>query len=59
MPRLNMFRPKTQDPDGAWVVCEGDFVVFDGEDEHAGPGHALAVTRFDAFSCHSPALVFV
>lgn len=26
----NAFRPKTQDPDGAWVVCEGDFVVFDG-----------------------------
>lgn len=26
----NMFRPKTQDADGAWVVCEGDFVVFDG-----------------------------
>jgi hypothetical protein len=31
----NMFRPKTQDPDGAWVVCEGDFVVFDGNQANA------------------------
>jgi hypothetical protein len=31
----NTFRPKTQDPDGAWVVCEGDFVVFDGNQKNA------------------------
>jgi hypothetical protein len=31
----NAFRPKTQDPDGAWVVCEGDFVVFDGNQKNA------------------------
>jgi hypothetical protein len=31
----NTFRPKTQDPDGAWVVCEGDFVVFDGNQANA------------------------
>jgi hypothetical protein len=31
----NAFRPKTQDPDGAWVVCEGDFVVFDGNQANA------------------------
>ncbi|HVR70772.1 MAG TPA: hypothetical protein VMT87_07990 [Vicinamibacteria bacterium] len=31
----NAFRPKTQDPDGAWVVCEGDFVVFDGNQVNA------------------------
>lgn len=31
----NTFRPKTQDPDGAWVVCQGDFVVFDGNQKNA------------------------
>ena len=31
----NSFRPKTQDADGAWVVCEGDFVVFDGNQKNA------------------------
>ena len=31
----NTFRPKTQDDDGAWVVCEGDFVVFDGNQKNA------------------------
>jgi hypothetical protein len=31
----NAFRPKTQDPDGAWVVCQGDFVVFDGNQANA------------------------
>jgi hypothetical protein len=31
----NAFRPKTQDADGAWVVCEGDFVVFDGNQKNA------------------------
>jgi hypothetical protein len=28
-------RPKEQDPDGAWVVCRGDFVVFDGNQANA------------------------
>ena len=31
----NAFRPKTQDDDGAWVVCQGDFVVFDGNQANA------------------------
>jgi hypothetical protein len=31
----NTFRPKIQDDDGAWVVCEGDFVVFDGNQKNA------------------------
>jgi hypothetical protein len=30
-----MLRPKVQDPDGAWVVCRGDFVVLDGNQANA------------------------
>jgi hypothetical protein len=28
-------RPKVQDPDGAWVVCRGDFLVLDGNQANA------------------------
>jgi hypothetical protein len=30
-----LLRDKIQDPDGAWVVCRGDFVVFDSDQRNA------------------------
>jgi hypothetical protein len=29
------YRPKEQDPDGAWIVCRGDFVVLDSNQANA------------------------
>ncbi|HEY3120262.1 MAG TPA: hypothetical protein VGL15_06535 [Vicinamibacteria bacterium] len=30
-----LLRDKIQDPDGAWVVCRGDFLVFDSDQRNA------------------------
>jgi hypothetical protein len=30
-----LLRDKIQDPDGSWVICRGDFVVFDSDQRNA------------------------
>jgi hypothetical protein len=30
-----LLRDKVQDPDGSWVICRGDFVVFDSDQRNA------------------------
>jgi hypothetical protein len=49
----NTFRPKTQDADGAWVVCRGDFVVFDGNQKNAG-GQECKWTRDPVYTVTDP-----
>jgi hypothetical protein len=49
----NTFRPKTQDADGAWVVCQGDFVVFDGNQKNAS-GQECKWSRDPVYTVSDP-----
>jgi len=34
-PSCSTYRPKVQEPDGAWLVCRGDFLVLDSNQANA------------------------
>jgi hypothetical protein len=56
-PSCSTYRPKVQEPDGAWLVCRGDFLVLDGNQANA-QGQECKWINDPVYSVTDPSGVF-